>query len=86
MSEGTTVEVVLDESPFYAESGGQIGDQGLLKSTGSSIIVKDCQKAGGSNVYLHKGVIEHGSLATGDTVNTEVNLGLRNKIRWEACS
>lgn len=76
------MELVLDRSPFYAESGGQIGDQGILMSTNSATIeIRDCQKAGGSEVNLHKGSITSGSVAVGDMLDAEVDAKLRHRTR-----
>ena len=65
-NEGEEVAVVLDQTPFYAESGGQVGDSGLLTFEGGEFQVLDTQKSG--NAYLHYGVMKKGSLRTGDAV------------------
>ena len=63
--------VVLDQTPFYAESGGQIGDSGYLYFDSGSFRVKDTQKQG--NVYLHFGELIQGQLRTKDLVHAEVD-------------
>ena len=68
---GQEGRVILDSSPFYAESGGQIGDQGILKNAAAFFKVSDCQKMGQG--HAHIGVLESGHLTTGDTVQTEVD-------------
>ncbi len=67
--------VVLDRSPFYAESGGQVGDQGWLTADGLRFRVEDTQKAG--EAHLHLGVLEQGRLAAGAKLEAQVDAGLR---------
>ncbi len=66
----TEVLLVLDTTPFYAESGGQVGDQGVLESEAARFAVTDTQKQG--NVYLHRGKLESGQLSVGDRVRALV--------------
>ncbi|MFP8780894.1 alanine--tRNA ligase [Hydrogenophaga sp. RWCD_12] len=68
--------VVLDTTPFYAESGGQVGDEGVISSGVATFAVGDTQKIK-SDVFGHHGVVEQGTLAVGDTVKASVNLALR---------
>ncbi len=68
--------VVLDTTPFYAESGGQVGDEGVITSGSASFAVGDTQKIK-SDVFGHHGVMEQGTLAVGDTVNASVHLDVR---------
>lgn len=68
--------VVLDTTPFYAESGGQVGDEGIITSGLATFAVGDTQKIK-ADVFGHHGVMELGTLAVGDTVTAEVNLALR---------
>ena len=76
---GEEIQLILDVTPFYAESGGQIADKGLLEAEGLSVSIKDVQKApNGQN--LHKAVVEAGILTIGATVTAKVNEGTRSKI------
>ncbi|MDU9416417.1 alanine--tRNA ligase [Pseudomonas sp. zfem005] len=68
--EGEEGVVVLDQTPFYAESGGQIGDCGYLEGAGVRFDVRDTTKAGGA--FLHHGVVAKGSLSAGASVKAEV--------------
>ena len=63
--------VILDKTPFYAESGGQIGDCGQIEADGAVFEVADTQKQGGK-LFLHKGKLIAGSLANGQLCNTHV--------------
>jgi alanyl-tRNA synthetase len=77
ISAGQSAVVILDKTPFYAESGGQIGDRGLLVSHGGGVFaVSDTQKQGG-DVFGHIGVLESGELKAGDLVDARVNKALR---------
>jgi alanyl-tRNA synthetase len=71
--------VVLDRTPFYAESGGQVGDAGTLLSSGASFRVDDTQSSG--DQHLHVGVVTLGRLQVGDTVNAVVDPERRRRIR-----
>lgn len=68
--------VVLDVTPFYAESGGQVGDQGKLTTSGANFAVLDTQKIQ-PGVFGHHGKLESGALAVGDTVQAVVDTELR---------
>ncbi|MEJ2309902.1 MAG: alanine--tRNA ligase [Gammaproteobacteria bacterium] len=77
ISAGQSAVVILDKTPFYAESGGQVGDRGLLVSHGGGVFaVSDTQKQGG-DVSGHIGVLESGELKAGDRVDARVNKALR---------
>jgi alanyl-tRNA synthetase len=71
--------VVLDETPFYAESGGQVGDTGKLISDNAVFLVEDTQKQG--KAYLHIGIVDSGSLNKGDSVHAEIDNDLREAIK-----
>jgi alanyl-tRNA synthetase len=73
---GQSGVVVLDVTPFYAESGGQVGDEGTLSSGTSVFAVADTQKIK-SDVFGHHGSVAHGSLKVGDTVQAQVNAAVR---------
>ena len=68
--------VVLDTTPFYAESGGQVGDEGVITSGSAKFAVGDTQKIK-ADVFGHHGAMEQGTLAVGDTVTASVNTALR---------
>ena len=76
LNEGEDGVVILDQTPFYAESGGQIGDSGYLTADGDARFdVSDTTKTGGA--FLHHGVQVSGSLKVGSTVSTEVAAEVR---------
>ena len=68
--------VVLDNTPFYSESGGQVGDQGTISSDAAVFEVADTQKIK-SDVFGHHGSLASGVLKVGDTVTTQVNAAVR---------
>ena len=70
--------VVLDRTPFYGESGGQLGDHGVIDADGARFVVTDTQKQNG--VFLHFGQVESGEFAAGMAVETEVDTGRRLAI------
>jgi alanyl-tRNA synthetase len=75
---GQEGQVILDHTPFYAESGGQIGDTGILKSATARFIVRDTQKIGAS--FSHVGLLESGELRVGDLVAAQVDTERRKSI------
>jgi len=77
LNEGEQGIVVLDNTPFYAESGGQIGDNGILKSENGIFAVEDTQKIQAA-VFGHHGILKTGSLKMGDTVKANVDIASRN--------
>ena len=72
LKEGELGVVVLDETPFYAESGGQVGDRGILQSTQGIFAVEDTQKIQ-ATVFGHQGVLRTGRLAVGDALTARVD-------------
>lgn len=76
---GTQIQFVLAETPFYAESGGQIGDKGTVTHESCVIEVQDVKKApNGQN--LHTGIVRNGTIKKGDSVKASVSDSVRNKI------
>ena len=74
-----TAMLVLEQTPFYAESGGQVGDSGLLTCGKTEFEVIDTQKQGAA-VFGHYGEVLHGALKVGDTVHAQVNSERRQAI------
>ncbi|CDM24792.1 alanine--tRNA ligase [Castellaniella defragrans] len=72
IAQGQQAVVVLDATPFYAESGGQVGDTGLLAGASARFQVADTQKIQ-ADVFGHHGTLEQGALAVGDTVRAQVD-------------
>ncbi|WP_308922683.1 alanine--tRNA ligase [Janthinobacterium sp. J1-1] len=70
--------VVLDTTPFYAESGGQVGDQGVITAGSASFKVDDTLKIQ-ADVFGHHGVLESGALKVGDTVSADVDTAKRGR-------
>ena len=68
---GTEADLVLDTTPFYAESGGQVGDKGLLKSDSFEFEVKDTVKL--QNVFLHRGIVTKGTIKKNDKAEAIIN-------------
>lgn len=77
ISAGQSAVVVLENTPFYAESGGQIGDNGYLAMEGVTFNVKDTQKYG--QIFGHIGELEKGTLSVGQTVKAVVDVERRNQ-------
>ncbi|MXF46935.1 MULTISPECIES: alanine--tRNA ligase [unclassified Raoultella] len=76
---GQEAVVILDQTPFYAESGGQVGDKGELKGAGFSFAVNDTQKYG--QAIGHIGKLTHGALNVGDALEADVDRARRQRIR-----
>ena len=81
---GTEVDVLLDTTPFYGESGGQVGDVGSIEIGGVSVTVDDCQKAAGGRFLVHRvsvGETNVGLLQVGASVHARVNTDFRQRAR-----
>ena len=76
LAEGEEGVVVLDQTPFYAESGGQVGDCGYLEGAGVRFDVRDTTKAGGA--FLHHGIVAKGGLSVGASVKAEADSSVRS--------
>jgi alanyl-tRNA synthetase len=72
-------KVILDRTPFYAESGGQVGDVGIISNAQASFAVNDTQKQG-EGVHIHNGTLTKGALRVGDKVEAAVNAEARQAI------
>ena len=77
---GDLIEIVTNQTPFYAESGGQVGDKGIIYSNNCKVIIEDTQKKMG-DIHVHYGKIEKGSLKVNQTVNLEIDVYRRNNAR-----
>jgi len=77
---GDEVEIVTNQTPFYAESGGQVGDQGIIYSNDCKVLIKDTQKKMG-DLHVHYGKIQKGSLKVNQNVNLEIDVKRRNNAR-----
>ncbi len=75
LNEGDNGVVVLNQTPFYAESGGQVGDTGYLSAPGLRAEVSDTTKAG--NAHLHHVIVQQGTLRVGEEVQATVDAGVR---------
>ncbi|HHJ40294.1 MAG: alanine--tRNA ligase [Methylothermaceae bacteria B42] len=73
---GESGVIILDKTPFYAESGGQVGDRGVIRTTSGLMRVEDTQKQG--DAILHMGKVVQGTLQRGDECTAEVDEELRN--------
>jgi alanyl-tRNA synthetase len=80
LNEGDEGEVILDQTPFYAESGGQVGDTGTFTTANSYAVVLDTFSPL-SGLIVHKVRVERGSLKVGDTVSAEVDVEKRDATR-----
>ncbi|MEH2315511.1 MAG: alanine--tRNA ligase [Nostoc sp.] len=76
---GTQVQIVLDKTPFYAESGGQIGDRGYISGDGILVRVEDMKKE--SDFFVHFGRIERGTLRVGEHVTAQIDPACRRRAQ-----
>ncbi|MBO1058257.1 MAG: alanine--tRNA ligase, partial [Dolichospermum sp. JUN01] len=76
---GTEVQIVLDKTPFYAESGGQIGDKGYISGDGVLVRIEDVKKE--SDFFIHFGYIERGTIRIGDEITAQIDRGYRRRAQ-----
>jgi len=80
-SSGKKVNILLNKTPFYAESGGQVGDTGTLESQSMLVEVKDCQYGIAGSIYVHNCEIMKGEISVGDVVEAKIDGTRRDRIR-----
>ena len=78
--ENDEIEIITNQTPFYGESGGQVGDQGEIKTLKCKIKIMDTQKKMG-DLHVHVGKVITGSVKVGENVNLEINVNRRNNAR-----
>ncbi|MBE9212295.1 alanine--tRNA ligase [Plectonema cf. radiosum LEGE 06105] len=76
---GTQVQIVLNKTPFYAESGGQIGDRGYISGDGIVVRIEDVKKE--SDFFVHFGRIERGTIRVGDSVTAQIDRACRRRAQ-----
>ncbi len=76
---GTEVQIVLNKTPFYAESGGQIGDRGYISGDGIVVRIEDVKKE--SDFFVHFGRIERGTIRVGDSVSAQIDRACRRRAQ-----
>jgi alanyl-tRNA synthetase len=76
---GSQVRIILDRTPFYAESGGQIGDKGYLSGDNLLIRIEDVQKE--SSFFIHYGTVERGNLSVGDSLKATIDRACRRRVQ-----
>ena len=74
------IEIITNQTPFYGESGGQVGDQGLIQTKDCKINIIDTQKKVG-DLYIHIGKIEKGYIKVGESVNLSIDIKKRNNSK-----
>ena len=79
-NKGDEVEIITNQTPFYGESGGQVGDEGIIHNSNCKININDTQKKMG-DLYVHLGKVETGSIKIGESVNLEIHIEKRNNCR-----
>lgn len=80
IEENRRAVILLDTTPFYAESGGQVGDTGIISTSDARFVVSDTKK-NASGVFMHYGVLESGSLQVGQTVDAQIDYRRRAAIK-----
>ena len=78
-SAGMPVQIALDKTPFYAESGGQIGDRGYLSGAETVVRIEDVKKDGA--IFVHFGRVERGELKLGDRVTAQIDIACRRRAQ-----
>ncbi|ELS01746.1 alanyl-tRNA synthetase [Xenococcus sp. PCC 7305] len=76
---GAEIQVILDRTPFYGESGGQVGDKGYLSGDNLVIRISDVQKESG--FFVHYGKVERGTLKTSETVTAKIDRACRRRVQ-----
>ncbi|NJL65313.1 MAG: alanine--tRNA ligase [Methylacidiphilales bacterium] len=76
---GTEIQILLDKTPFYAESGGQIGDRGYISGEGIVIRIDDVKKE--SDFFVHFGRLERGTIRVGDSVTAQIDRACRRRAQ-----
>jgi alanyl-tRNA synthetase len=79
-AKGETVQLVLNQTPFYGESGGQVGDTGVISTDGARLTVTDTQKRG-EGLFVHSCVVDEGTVKVGDTAALTVDHARRSRLR-----
>jgi len=79
-SKGETVQLVLNQTPFYGESGGQMGDTGVISTDHAKLTVTDVQKRG-EGLFVHSCIVEDGTLKLGDAAALTVDHARRSRLR-----
>jgi alanyl-tRNA synthetase len=77
---GETGAILLNQTPFYAESGGQVGDIGIMAGEGAKVVVTETQKKA-ADLFIHVGTVEQGTLKRGSALQLEVDRARRGDIR-----
>ncbi len=76
---GEKIQLIFNQTPFYAESGGQVGDQGYAQTSDCLIQINDTKKFAG--LFIHSGTVSKGSIKEGDSLSLFVDAARRNKIK-----
>ena len=79
-NDGDQIEIITNQTPFYGESGGQVGDQGVIFNSDCKIEITDTQKKM-SDLFVHTGKIKKGSIKVGQNINLEIDVEKRNNSK-----